>query len=155
MSFDVQAWANQVGATKEDVRASARPAAQAGADVLYLAVKANAARITPKTGKLASAIYQVWSRDQSVGGLQVYHVSWNARKAPHGHLVEYGHLQRYVTVFDPETGRFFTKKNKPLAQPKQVAAQPFVRPAQALMPQALEAAETEFFRTFNERRASA
>ncbi len=143
--FDTTAWLSNVEATKAEINAAGRPAAQAGVQVLYEAVKANAQRITPKTGKLAASIYQVYSRDQSQNGRQVYHVSWNARKAPHGHLVEYGHLQRYATVIDEETGRYFTFKKRPLAQPRQVAARPFVRPAMAQFPQALEAAEAKFF----------
>lgn len=132
-------------ADKRAVREAARPAAQAGAQILYDAVKRNAAAIPGPSGKLAAAIYQAFSRDQSVGGLSVYHVSWNARKAPHGHLVEYGHLQRYQVVWSEKQQRYITLKNRPLATPKPVPARPFVRPAAALIPQALEASEQRFF----------
>lgn len=126
--------------------AAVRPAAQAGAQVLYDEVKRNVARLKRKTGNLDRSIYQAFSPDNSVDGKVTYHVSWNRRKAPHGHLVEFGHLQRYEISFDPNTKRFTTHKDRPLAAPKQVAARPFVRPAMAKFPQALEAAKAELFK---------
>ena len=122
-------------ALQEDLQAfgeAARPAAQAGAQVLYDEVRRNVARIKRKTGNLASSIYQAYSKDNSTpGGRATYHVSWNAKKAPHGHLVEFGHLQRYEVIYDAKTRRLFTDKSKPLATPRQVAARPFIRPALA------------------------
>ena len=118
---------------------AARPAAQAGAQVLYDEVVRNVSRIKRHTGNLASSIYQAYSSAKSSPGVATYHVSWNARKAPHGHLVEFGHLQRYEVSYDSKTRRFTTHKNKPLALPRQVAARPFVRPAAAKMPQAEQA----------------
>lgn len=122
-----------------ECRAAARPAAQAGAQVLYDAVKANVAGMRKGTGNLSRAIYQAFSKDNSSTAVAQYHISWNARKAPHGHLVEWGHLIRYEVSFDPVTGRFTTHKDRPLPVPRQVAARPFVRPAAAKFPQANEA----------------
>jgi HK97 gp10 family phage protein len=76
-----------------------RPAAQAGAQILYNEVllrvpvsktvrKYKGKTITP--GGLRNSIYQVFSQDNSDTTKAEYHVSWNYRKAPHGHLVEYG-----------------------------------------------------------------
>lgn len=84
----------------DGAEAAVRPAAQAGSQVFYEAVKANAAGLGRTTGRLASSIYQVYSRDNSGPARAEYHVSWNRKKAPHGHLVEFGHLQRYVTYID-------------------------------------------------------
>ena len=128
-----------IDALEEDCRAAARPAAQAGAQVLYNAVKANVAGIRRVSGNLASSIYQAYSKDNSNQAIAQYHVSWNAKKAPHGHLVEWGHLMRYEVTFDPATGRFTTHKDRPLTTPRQVAARPFVRPAAAKFPEANEA----------------
>lgn len=144
-----------------------RPAAQAAAQVLYEEVKANAERIKKKTGNLASSIYQVYSKDNSDAHHATYQVSWNARKAPHAGLVEYGHLQRY-RVYKGKDGQFRTMvrpgqagKTKPgrrasqaqkdayyvaLPTPIQVAAQPFIRPAVNKFDQALEAAKAELMR---------
>lgn len=128
-----------------EAEAAARPAAQAMAQVLYDEVKRNVSRIKRKTGNLASSIYQVYS-DQSTPGHPVYHVSWNAKKAPHGHLVEFGHMQRYEISFDPVTKRFTTNEDRPLAVPKQLAARPFIRPALGKFEQARDAGRAEFFR---------
>lgn len=117
-----------------------RPIAQAGAQVLYDDVKANVAALGKRSGKLANAIYQAFSADNSLDGVSTYHVSWNARKAPHGHLVEFGHLMRYATFID-KSGRWVTLKNKPLATPRHVAANPFIRPAMSKFPLALDAME--------------
>ena len=149
---------------------AARPAAQAGAQVLYDAVVANVRRIRRVTGNLDRSIYQVFSRVRSTGGKAVYQISWNPRKAPHGHLVEFGHIQRYKMVkyrdgsirpmVRPEKrgkrppGRRASQAQKDayyvlLPAMKQVAAQPFVRPAAGKIPQALAAAEKEFIRRVN------
>lgn len=148
-------------------KAASRPAAQAAAQVLYDEVRRNVAKIRRKTGNLHKSIYQVYSRRNSrkTQGVATYHVSWNQSKtkgAPHGHLVEYGHLQRYEYYKDDQ-GRIRPKvrpgmQGKPppksngrnraaldayyvtLPTPKQVAARPFVRPAAAKFPQAMEAA---------------
>ena len=74
----------------EHAEEAARPAAQAAAQVLYDAVKRNVAGMGRRTGKLAGAIYQAYSEDQSAVGRATYHVSWNHKKAPHGHLLEWG-----------------------------------------------------------------
>lgn len=136
-------WLNELEA---EAQAAVRPAAQAGAQVLYDEVKRNVGRLKRKTGNLDRSIYQAFSRDNSGDGKVTYHVSWNTRKAPHGHLVEFGHLQRYEVSFDPNTKRFTTHKDRPLPVPKQIAAKPFVRPAMAKFPQALEAAKAELFK---------
>lgn len=125
-------------AAKEAVR----PAAQAGAEVLYEAVKRNVEnRPESKTGNLKNAIYQVYSKDNSNEFKATYHVSWNSRKAPHGHLVEYGYKQKYRVVYDEKKQRWYTLKDQPLPTPKQIPAYPFVRPAQAKFGAALDAAE--------------
>lgn len=107
--------------------AAARPAAQAGAQVLYDQVKVNVAGIGRVTGNLDRSIYQVFSDDNSAPSRATYHVSWNASKAPHGHLVEYGHIQTRK-VYVGSDGNWYTSK-EPLDQPKLVGARPFLRPA--------------------------
>lgn len=148
---------------QERTREAARPAAQAAAQVLYDAVKTNVAGIGRVTGNLASSIYQAYSRDNSSPGRATYHVSWNAKRAPHGHLVEFGHMLRYEYYRD-EQGRV-RPKVRPEKQgmprpsrrasqtvkdayyvpraggPVQVAARPFVRPAMAQFDRAMEAAK--------------
>lgn len=130
--------------------AAVRPAAQAGSQVLYDEVKLNVGRIKKKTGNLDASIYQAFSADNSrvsgakFGGNEAYehatyHISWNARKAPHGHLVEYGHLMTRKAYIGSD-GRWYTSKVK--IEPKLVGARPFLRPAfDAKRVAALQAAE--------------
>lgn len=139
IKLDVAGVLGAMDALDHDFQEAARPAAQAGAQVLYDAVVQNVQGIKVHTGNLRRSIYQAYSKDNSGDGRAQYHISWNAKKAPHGHLVEWGHLQRYEVSFDPVTRRFITHKDRPLPVPKQVAARPFVRPAVAKMPQAQEA----------------
>lgn len=103
-----------------------RPAAQAGAQVLYDEVKQNVSRIKKKTGNLDASIYQVYSNDRSTNVKATYHISWNARKAPHGHLVEYGHLMTRKAYIGSD-GNWYTSNVK--ITPKLVGARPFLRPA--------------------------
>lgn len=186
MNFDVTAWELDLDKKADATEAAVRPAAQVGADVLYKAVQANVAKIRKVTGNLSRSIYQAYSEDNSTTGRAAYHVSWRTGRqqselgqalraagvslaiAPHGHLVEYGYLQRYATYMDKQ-GRFRPvvrpeMRDKPppkggarsqaardayyvlLPTPKQVPAQPFIRPAVAQFAKAMEAAKAELFK---------
>lgn len=57
--------------------------------VIYDEVKANAGR-NKKSGLLEGAIYRVYSPEKSSPTSKLYRVSWNKKKAPHGHLIEFG-----------------------------------------------------------------
>lgn len=84
--------------------AQLRPAAQAGADVLYREVKVRVPvsdrahffygthqKYLFPAGTLRDSIYQVYSKDNSAEGkVATYHVSWNHQKAPYGFMVEHG-----------------------------------------------------------------
>lgn len=136
-------------AQHEKVQKAIRPAAQAGAQVLYDAVLANVRALGRKTGNLEAAIYQVYSTSNSVQNQKaVYQVSWNHRKAPHGRLVEFGHIQKFA-AYAGKDGKWYTaKKNgKPVplsGGPRQVPPHPFVRPAAAQLPAAEQAMRERF-----------
>lgn len=137
-----------IASMKENVQAALRPAAQAAAEVLYQAVRQNVAALGSKTGNLYASIYQAYSESKSGPDHATYHVSWRTSKdglprAPHGHLVEYGHIQKYK-VYLGKDGHWYTNKKAPLPTPVQVAARPFVRPAAARFPDAVEAATKKF-----------
>ena len=93
----LEAMLDEMGVT---MRQQARPSAQAGAQVLYdevlLRVPVAATERATKSGRmiapgaLKASIYQVFSADHSGDGFATYHISWNRKKAPHGHLVEFG-----------------------------------------------------------------
>jgi HK97 gp10 family phage protein len=100
----------------ERVQAAVRPAAQAGAQVLYDDVRA---RVPQDTGLLHSAIYQAFADGESTEERVTYRVSWNRSKAWYGRLVEFGTVK--------------------------MAARPFIRPAfDAAHKRALEAAQRKF-----------
>ena len=134
-----------IAAEEQKVIDAARPAAQAGAQVLYDAVKNNVAALGKKTGNLDRAIYQAFSEDKSGPGKAVYHISWNAKKAPHGHLVENGYIKKYQVVLTSK-GKWVTLKNKPLANPVHIPGKHFVGRAQDQFPKAYEAMRAEFLR---------
>ena len=78
------------------------------------------------SGRLQSAVYVAFRDRESQGGKAQYRVSWNAKVAPHGHLIEFGHWQTHARYQDA-SGEWHT--GAPLAAPKWVAAKPFMRPA--------------------------
>lgn len=92
--------------------------------VIYDEVKINVAK-HKKTGLLGSAIYRVYSPEKSVGALKLYRVSWNKRKAPHGHLLENG------------TSR--------------APAYPFMRPSLSRLPDAIRAGRARIAKELLER----
>ena len=148
-----------------DVKKAIRPAAQAGAQVLYNEVKLNVSRIKSLTGNLNESIYQVFSQSKSVESgdgysKAVYEISYNHTKAPHGYLIEKGRLQRYkMTVYKDGSIRPMVRpsmRGKPapkpsasqaakddyyvtLPKPIQIPGKAFVRNAQDKTPQAVEA----------------
>lgn len=54
-----------------------------------------------KSGLLASSIYLAHKDGKSKGDLEVYSVTWNSKKAPHGHLVEFGHWDKAQLHYTP------------------------------------------------------
>lgn len=167
MAIDLSGFNEMISGLEQDVEAAVRPAAQAGAEVFYRAVLRNVEALGRKTGNLGHAIYQAYSADNSKPGKAVYHVSWNAKVAPHGHLVEWGHIQRYA-VHLGDDGKFYTvvrpsKRGTPKPRrgasqaekdayyvlraggPRQIAAQPFMRPAFYRQGEAFAAVKAKFF----------
>lgn len=141
INVDLRGLDSAIQGLQTKVQASARPAAQAASQVLYAQAKQNVASIGRHSGKLSAAIYQAYSKDHSRPGVATYHVSWNARKAPHGHLVEFGHIQRYK-VYLGKDGKWHTNKKAPIP-PRHVAARPFLRPAWDHIDRAMAAAQAK------------
>jgi HK97 gp10 family phage protein len=132
----------------ENVNGAVRPAAQAAAQVLYDNVKSNVSRIGKVTGNLQNSIYQVYSKKNSSETKATYEVSYNKQKAPHGHLVEYGHIQKFRSYIGKD-GKWYTNKKSPLAQPIQIAAKPFIRPAITQFNAAMDAAKDRLIEELN------
>lgn len=168
ISLDTSALDDLLDEFGSNVGDAVRAAAQAGAQVLYDEVLSNVSRIGEKTGNLQSAIYQAFSSDNSGPRKATYHIGWNSKIAPHAGLIEHGHVQRYVTFVGKDgkwhtavrpsmkgrtaPKRYASQSRKdayyvPLAGgPKQIAAKPFLRPAQAKFAQAFEAAKEELIK---------
>lgn len=106
----------------------ARSMAVAGGKVLRDEAKARApvGEGSKRPGQLRDAIYLAYRDKASTDKAEVYAVSWNAKAAPHGHLVEFGHWQSHAR-YKGKDGEWYT--GAPLATPKWVPADPFLRPA--------------------------
>jgi HK97 gp10 family phage protein len=92
--------------------------AAAAARVIFDEVCINVSGIRPGTpgivtGNLLNSIYWAQNKRETTAVRKVYSVSWNRAEAPHGHLLEWG------TATNP--------------------AYPFMRPAEARLPAAIEA----------------
>ncbi len=115
----------------------ARSMAVAGGKVLRDEAKLQAPM---KSGLLKSAIYLAYRDAQSTDEQVTYRITWNATKAPHGHLLEFGHW-RYNMIINgrPQKSlRDGLKRGKGPADhvppgaldvPVWVNAKPFLRPA--------------------------
>ena len=106
--MDIGALNAQIDAIKTKAEAAIRPAAQAGAQVFYDAVKASAPKSKKghwfhgtsfkstgqkywfESGSLKNAVYQVYAKSESTKDQAVYQVAWNHRKVPYGFMVVHG-----------------------------------------------------------------
>lgn len=88
------------------------------------------ARAPVKDGTLREAIYLAFSENRSYpeAGQFTYSVTWNAAKAPHGHLLEFGHWRTHA-VYLGKDGNWYSDPKRPLDNPKWVPAHSFLRPA--------------------------
>lgn len=172
MTLDMAGLSAMVQELDDEMKAAARPAARAAALVFYNEVRRNVRNLGVVTGNLYDAIYHAYTEAESGNGVATYTVSWNHTKAPHGHLVEFGHIQRYA-VRTGDDGRWYTLvrpgqrgKRKPgrgasqatkdayyvlrPGGPRQVGPFPFMRPALAKAGLAMQAAEARFVQKINE-----
>jgi hypothetical protein len=78
-----------------------RRAAGAGARVLYEEMRQ---RVPVREGKLKESIYRYWVRRDGDSERQTYYIGPNKSKAPHWHLIEYGHMRVNVVYRDERTG---------------------------------------------------
>lgn len=138
--------AEKIKALGEGAHAALRPAAQAGAQVFYDEMLQ---RVPVAEGTLRDSIYQFYLERKSDETRQVYVVGPNKGKAPHWHLVEFGHWQPYeVVVID---GQFKTLTDRPLPSPVFVPARPYIRPTlDATAVQAVEAMRERYTQALRE-----
>lgn len=138
--------AEKIKALGKGAEEALRPAAQAGAQVFYDEMLQ---RVPVAEGVLRDSIYQFHLDRKSSESRHVYVVGPNKSKAPHWHLVEFGHWQPYeVVVID---GQFKTLKDRPLPEPVFVPARPYIRPTlDATATQALEAMRERYTQALRE-----
>ena len=104
IKMDVAKFKEELQATAALLNKATRPAAQAGAQLIYdrakqlapVSKRAHMFKIEGRTygpfapGNLRASIYQAFSKDNSFVDVSTYHISWNADKAPYGFAVERG-----------------------------------------------------------------
>lgn len=84
-------------------------------------------RAPREEGTLQDSLYVYRDKTRSNDERHIYFIGPNKRKAPHWHLIEYGHWMKYTVI--RIRGRLFSLKNRPLKTPKWVPAKPYIRPA--------------------------
>lgn len=116
LTFDLSEVYAKLEGMEAKIDAAIRPAAQAGAQVFY---EEAVLRAPSRSGKLKSAIYQKFLPEESSDRKATYKVSWRTGykkgtdgtalpTAPHGHLLEFGWVQRYEVYYNSR-GEFKTK----------------------------------------------
>lgn len=136
--LDTSGWKDGLAKLSGPLRESlASSMAVAGGQVLRDEAKLQA---PVESGGLRDAIYLA-RKDKSTPEQIVYSVTWNSRKAPHGHLLEFGHWQPFKVVKLPN-GDWITTSTL-LASPKWTPAKPFLRPAFSTMGKAAQKAMIE------------
>lgn len=128
MSFDADNLFKAIDKLADDGYKVARSMGVAAGVVLRDEAKTN---VGVHTGKLRSAIYVAFDEKTSTANRIRYNVSWNNAKAPHGHLVEFGHWRTNVVIQLPN-GQWHTTKEK-LAEPVKVKPVAFLRRAHDTM----------------------
>ena len=104
LRMNVTAFKEQLRAEVDKLHAATRPAAQAGAQIIYERARINAPvsdeshffyirgrKYGPYApGTLRDSIYQVFSKDNSYKDVSTYHISFNKSEAPYGFIVHNG-----------------------------------------------------------------
>lgn len=102
--MDIGRFKEQLRAEADKLHAATRPAAQAGAQIIYERARIEAPvsadshyfyirgkKYGPYApGTLRDSIYQVFSKDNSFKDVSTYHISFNKDKAPYGFIVHNG-----------------------------------------------------------------
>lgn len=102
--MNVAAFKEGLRAEVDKLHAATRPAAQAGAQIIYERARINAPvsadshffyirgrKYGPYApGTLRDSIYQVFSKDNSFKDVSTYHISFNKSEAPYGFIVHNG-----------------------------------------------------------------
>lgn len=111
--MDIGRFKEQLRAEVDKLHAATRPAAQAGAQIIYERARLEAP-VSDKShyfyirgkkygpyapGNLRDSIYQVFSNDNSYKDVSTYHISFNKSEAPYGFIVHNGASDRTAHPF--------------------------------------------------------
>ena len=111
--MDIGRFKEQLRATVDELHKATRPAAQAGAQIIYERARLEAPvsadshffyirgkKYGPYApGTLRDSIYQVFSKDNSFKDVSTYHISFNKSEAPYGFVVHNGASNRGAHPF--------------------------------------------------------
>lgn len=111
--LNIASFKDQLRAEADKLHAATRPAAQAGAQIIYERARINVPvskdphyfyirgkKYGPfAPGNLRNAIYQVFSESKSFKDVSTYQISWNKKEAPYGFMVELGTSQSAARSF--------------------------------------------------------
>ncbi len=135
--FDDREWITAFAMLKGPLKESlARRMCVSGGRVLRDEAKRRARRVpvwkynptswgSQRKGTLSDSIYLAFDQKKSNTYQFTYKVSWNAKIAPYGHLVEFGYKMIYLVIKD-RTGEYHTIKSRRLPTPRRVPASPFL-----------------------------
>ena len=104
VNVNISSFKEQLRAKVDKLHAATRPAAQAGAQIIYERARLEAPvsadshyfyirgkKYGPYApGTLRNSIYQVFSKDNSYKDVSTYHISFNKSEAPYGFIVHNG-----------------------------------------------------------------
>lgn len=136
VNIDTSGFEELLARMNEEVEGAVAPAVSAAAEVIVVLAKSNIAQLTKSgvgTGNLYRAMYKKYVTEESIDGQKAtYTVTWRTAKnglprAPHGHLLEYGWIQKYARYQDKDTGEW--KTNKKVLHKVQQPAKRFMRDA--------------------------
>lgn len=113
ITVDLKSFKGALQATTARLQQATRPAAQAGAQIIYDRARLNAPvskqahifniegrKYGPYSpGNLRDSIYQVFAQSRSYKDVSTYEVSWNKDKAPYGYMVERGTSRTPANAF--------------------------------------------------------
>lgn len=134
LSFDASDVLKNLGDLADPLYSVARTMGVAVGAAMRDEAKAN---VNSETGRLKDAIVVKYAAEDSSTKNVRYVVTWNRKKAPHGHLVEFGHWRTHEVVKLPD-GTIRTGALLPRAEWDWTPAKAFLRRAQTtITPRAL------------------
>lgn len=108
INFDIRQFSEAIDQKKKQFQEATRPAAQAGAQVIYdqarlnvpvskkghffygTSFKINGKKYYFESGSLKKSIFQRYQKEKSSPNIAIYNITYDTDIAPYGHMVELG-----------------------------------------------------------------